>query len=204
MFPALLAPVAAAIMAISPVHATSQSYAHYTVRPGDSLSKIAARTLGTARSWPKLWWKNRHQVHNPNVIAVGERLIIPGLRRTWPYQRAAALAAIPAPKPLKVSAISTASPPPAAATPVSSPAVAASGFEGCVIARESGGNPTAYNNSSGASGLFGFLLSTWMATPEGAGYPGGAYTAPAGVQEAAFAYVYAREGTAPWAPYDGC
>ena len=35
-------------------------------------------------------------------------------------------------------------------------------------------------------------------------YPGGAQTAPVGVQRAAFAKLYAEAGTSPWAPYDGC
>jgi hypothetical protein len=33
---------------------------------------------------------------------------------------------------------------------------------------------------------------------------GGAQTAPASVQEAAFDKLYAEAGTSPWAPYDGC
>jgi Transglycosylase-like domain len=82
--------------------------------------------------------------------------------------------------------------------------VSASGFEGCVIQAESGGDPTAYNPASGASGLFGFLLSTWDSLPASAGYPGGASTAPASVQEEAFQELYAEDGTSPWAPYDGC
>jgi hypothetical protein len=76
------------------------------------------------------------------------------------------------------------------------------GFEACVIAAESGGNPRAYNSSSGASGLFGFLLTTWDSL--NLGYPGGASTAPATVQEQGFAIEYARAGVAPWAAYDGC
>ena len=77
-------------------------------------------------------------------------------------------------------------------------------FEACVIRVESGGNPTAVNPSSGAGGLFQFLPSTWAALGFAASYPGGAQTAPASVQEAAFAKEYAEAGTSPWAPYDGC
>jgi hypothetical protein len=77
----------------------------------------------------------------------------------------------------------------------------AGGFQSCVIAHESGGDPTAYNASSGASGLYGFLLSTWDSM--GLGYPGGASTAPVSVQNEAFAKLYAEAGTAPWAG-DGC
>jgi hypothetical protein len=74
-------------------------------------------------------------------------------------------------------------------------------FEACVISRESGGNPRAVNPSSGAGGLFQFLPSTWAGL--GLGYPGGAQTAPVGVQEEGFAKLYAEAGTAPWSS-DGC
>jgi hypothetical protein len=74
-------------------------------------------------------------------------------------------------------------------------------FEACVIRVESGGNPQAVNPSSGAGGLFQFLPSTWAGLQMG--YPGGAQTAPPGVQYAAFDKLYAEAGTAPWAG-DGC
>jgi hypothetical protein len=79
-----------------------------------------------------------------------------------------------------------------------------SAFEACVISRESGGNPAAYNPASGAGGLFQFLPSTWASLGFASAYPGGAQTAPASVQEQAFAKLYAEAGTSPWAPYDGC
>lgn len=198
MFAALLSPIIAGIVAVSGGHSPE----HYTVRPGDTLSVIAQHELGNASSWPKLWWVNRRQVHNPNAISVGEHLVIPSRDRTWPYQRAAALAAIPHVT-VAASAAQTVSSPPAATAQVA-PAVAASGFEACVIARESGGNPQAYNPTSGAGGLFQFLLSTWIALGYGSSYPGGAQTAPASVQVAAFWAEYAQAGTAPWRPYDGC
>lgn len=201
MFAALMSPIIAGIVAVSGGHAPAN---HYTVRPGDTLSAIAQHELGSAKMWPKLWWVNRRQVSNPDVISAGEHLVIPSWDRTWPYQRKAALAAIPHVTVTANTAQTASSSPPAATASVASPAVAASGFEACVIARESGGNPQAYNPSSGAGGLYQFLLSTWMGTPEGASYPGGAQTAPVSVQEAAFAYVYARDGPADWAPYDGC
>jgi soluble lytic murein transglycosylase-like protein len=77
-------------------------------------------------------------------------------------------------------------------------------FESCVISRESGGNPHAVNPASGAGGLFQFLPSTWAGLGFAGDYPGGAQTAPVGVQEAAFAKLYAEAGTSPWRPYDGC
>ncbi len=37
----------------------------YTVRPGDTLSTIAARAYGNAADWPAVWWANRRQVPDP-------------------------------------------------------------------------------------------------------------------------------------------
>jgi len=76
-------------------------------------------------------------------------------------------------------------------------------YQSCVIAHESGGNAQAVNSSSGAGGLYQFLPSTWATTPWGAQYPGGAQTAPVSVQNQAFQWLYARQGTSPWST-DGC
>jgi hypothetical protein len=70
-----------------------------------------------------------------------------------------------------------------------------SSFEQCVAWRESSDNPTA-----SSAGLFGILPATWQSL----GYPGTAGQASVAVQKAAFAKLYAQDGTAPWAPYDGC
>jgi hypothetical protein len=70
-----------------------------------------------------------------------------------------------------------------------------SSFEQCVAWRESGDNPTA-----SSAGLFGILPATWASL----GYQGTAGQASVAMQEAAFAKLYAQDGTAPWAPYDGC
>jgi nucleoid-associated protein YgaU len=47
---------------------------HYTVKSGDTLSSIARHEYGSGTAWPALWWVNRHQVHNPEMIQVGQRL----------------------------------------------------------------------------------------------------------------------------------
>jgi LysM repeat protein len=49
----------------------------YTVRSGDSLSKIAADTYGHAADWQWIYEANRSKISNPNDIYVGERLTIP-------------------------------------------------------------------------------------------------------------------------------
>ena len=73
--------------------------AHYTVRPGDTLSGIARREYGSAADWPALWWINRHAVPDPDVLAAGQRLAL----STWHPRQAwldqAARAAIRAPRP---------------------------------------------------------------------------------------------------------
>ena len=80
------------------------------------------------------------------------------------------------------------------------PTPSAGSFQACVITRESGGNPHAVNPSSGAGGLYQFLPSTWAAL----GLSGLPEDASVAEQNQAFAEAYARWGTSPWAPYDGC
>lgn len=176
-----------------------QESGSYTVRTGDTLSSIGARV---GRDWRALWWVNRKEVRNPNEIRTGQRLSMPlrSLSGAWLNRRALAAMNQPQIRTLAVTRSSGAAPAPPAQS--SGPVTAGGSFEQCVIQRESGGDPTAVNPSSGASGLFGFLPSTWASL--GLGYPGGASTAPVSVQEQGFNILYARDGTAPWAPYDGC
>jgi len=50
----------------------------YTVRPGDSLSKIAKSLLGDARKWRLLYEANKEVVgSNPDLIQPGQVLKIP-------------------------------------------------------------------------------------------------------------------------------
>jgi nucleoid-associated protein YgaU len=60
------APVAAAAP-----RSASASGGNYTVRSGDTLSRIAARN-GT--SWQALYAQNRDVLSNPNVLRVGQSL----------------------------------------------------------------------------------------------------------------------------------
>jgi LysM repeat protein len=77
------------------------------------------------------------------------------------------------------------------------PAVASysggSSFQSCVEFRES-------TDGAGSSNLYGILPSTWSAN----GFVGSPYTASPAAQAQAFNTIYSREGSAPWAPYDGC
>src|SRR5262245_18721594 len=73
--------------------------ASYTVRQGDTLSTIAAHAYHNAADWPAVWWANRRQVHNPNMIAKGQRLRLPASGHVTAAMAHAAQAAIPAPPP---------------------------------------------------------------------------------------------------------
>jgi peptidoglycan hydrolase CwlO-like protein len=77
--------------------------------------------------------------------------------------------------------------------PASSTSSAPSSFQACVAFRES-------TDGTLSSNIYGFLQGTWSSL----GLPGSPYTAPASEQNQAFQALYARDGTAPWAPYDGC
>ena len=148
--------------------------ASYTVQQGDTLSVIAAHAYGNAADWPAVWWANRQQVPNPNVIAAGQRLQLPasGQVPTWMARAAQAAAAG---RPL---ASAPADPP--AGTPVSPPAPASSGGVNwsAIAACESGGNWSA-NTGNGFYGGLQFSEQTWL------GYGGGQYASSANLATAA-------------------
>ncbi len=54
------------------------SESFYTVKPGDSLSKIAKEVWGDMRRWSEIFEANRDQIKDPNIIQVGQKLRIPG------------------------------------------------------------------------------------------------------------------------------
>ena len=68
---------------------------------------------------------------------------------------------------------------------------------------ESGGNYTAVNPTSGASGAYQFLTSTWQSLSASAGYATAA-AAPPAVQDAAALELYNEDGTTPWASSESC
>lgn len=185
--------------------ATAPARTAAIVRAGSSLSAEAARLLGSARDWPVLWWDNRGKIPNPDAVRSHLWLHYGtwDYVRPWLWKRAMAAIPKPAPPPPRTHTQAAASPAQQSASQGGG-AVVTGGFEACVIAHESGGNPGAVNPTSGAGGLFQFLPSTWASLGFAAAYPGGAQTAPASVQEQAFAKLYAEAGTSPWAPYDGC
>ena len=50
----------------------------YTIKPGDTLSGIAAQKLGQANKWRKLYKYNKSAISDPNNLTVGAKIKIPG------------------------------------------------------------------------------------------------------------------------------
>jgi nucleoid-associated protein YgaU len=50
---------------------------YYTVKSGDSLSKIAKQLYGDANAWHKIHQANTDQIKDPNLIHPGQKLVIP-------------------------------------------------------------------------------------------------------------------------------
>ena len=55
----------------------AQQFDKYVVKAGDSLSAIAKQVLGDANRWKEIWEANKEVVPDPNVIRVGQELLIP-------------------------------------------------------------------------------------------------------------------------------
>ena len=62
-------------LTIDPALAPKQQI--YTVAAGDSLSKIAKQFYGNANEYMKIFEANKDRLTDPNVIKVGQQLVIP-------------------------------------------------------------------------------------------------------------------------------
>jgi nucleoid-associated protein YgaU len=66
---------------VAEIHATGDAGGNggrtYTVRAGDSLSKIAKDEMGNANEYPAIFAANRDQLDNPDQIKPGQVLRIP-------------------------------------------------------------------------------------------------------------------------------
>ena len=49
----------------------------YTIKSGDSLSKIAKEFYGNAGDWRKIFEANKDKIKDPNLIFPGQKIIIP-------------------------------------------------------------------------------------------------------------------------------
>ena len=61
----------------APASADASPHDTYTVKSGDSLSKIAKHYYGDAQQWKRIHQANLDQIKDPNLIYPGQRLIIP-------------------------------------------------------------------------------------------------------------------------------
>jgi nucleoid-associated protein YgaU len=60
-----------------PAPAEAPAVEKYTVKPGDTLSKIAKNFYGDANSYMKIFEANSDRLDDPNKIQVGQELTIP-------------------------------------------------------------------------------------------------------------------------------
>ena len=58
-------------------HSAAARTTRYRVRSGDSLSSIASRFYHNAADWQYLYHENEKTLSNPNMIYVGEELVVP-------------------------------------------------------------------------------------------------------------------------------
>ena len=49
----------------------------YTIKPGDSLRKIARRHYGSGAMWQEIYRANKHLLDDPRNIVVGQRILLP-------------------------------------------------------------------------------------------------------------------------------
>jgi len=56
---------------------SSQQGRSYTVKPGDSLSKIAQQVYGNMNDWRKIYDANRDIIQDPDLIHPGQTLRLP-------------------------------------------------------------------------------------------------------------------------------
>ena len=172
----------------------------FTVQSGDSLSSISGQVYGNSSDWPVLYYANQSKIASADDISVGQVLRVPTLPATIP--------AAPATESTSTSSSSTASSSASASTSTSTASQSDStvdasdysGFQECVIERESGGDAQVMN-SSGHYGLYQFSESTWVAY---GGSPSTFGDATVAEQNAVFATAMADGGEDNWAPYDGC
>ena len=64
--------------AAPPAGGRGQGVRYHLVQPGERrLVDVAQKLYGDASLWPKIWVANRREVTDPDVIRVGQRLVIP-------------------------------------------------------------------------------------------------------------------------------
>jgi nucleoid-associated protein YgaU len=69
--------IVADLKATATASASSAAESTYTVKPGDTLSKIARETLGDANAYVEIFNANKDQLSDPDKIKPGQVLKIP-------------------------------------------------------------------------------------------------------------------------------
>jgi LysM repeat protein len=189
------------VVTISLQPAAHHSPASYTVRPGDTLSAIAAHAYGSGADWPAVWWVNRHQLADPDMITAGQRLQLPASGHVPHWMARAAQAAIAAPAAAPAAAAAPMSAPtagPSAPVQAAAPVPASSGGVNwsAIAACESGGN-WSINTGNGFYGGLQFTEQTWLAYGGGQ-YASSANLATASQQIAVAQRVVAGQGIGAW------
>jgi hypothetical protein len=186
--------------AVAQLASAARTPAAYRVRPGDSLSSIAARVYHDRSYWPVIYWRNHRQIRWANQISAGQILHIPAKPARVPVAPGQLAPPPPVPAPAPAAAAGGGSTEPAPVAVSYSGAYPGGAFGACVVARESGGNAQAMN-ASGHYGLYQFSAGTWAAY---GGNPADFGHASAAEQNQVFANALAAGGQSNWAPYDGC
>ena len=60
-----------------PAQPSAQPTRDYTVKSGDSLSKIAKQFYGNAGEWDKIYQANKDKIKDPDMIYPGQKIVIP-------------------------------------------------------------------------------------------------------------------------------
>jgi LysM repeat protein len=182
---------------------TASSATWYTVQSGDSLSGIANSYYHDASAWPVLYYANQHTLNDSETLYVGQRLRIPAKPSSIPAAPAQAASSSSTSSTTSTSSSASSGSSDASSASTSDSQADASdysGFQACVIERESGGDAQV-TNSSGHYGLYQFSYSTWVAY---GGSPSDFGDATVAEQNAVFETAMADGGESNWAPYDGC
>jgi hypothetical protein len=199
-----------------------------SVRPGDTLSRIAA---AHRMSWQAIYATppNFRHLASPDLLTVGQRVRIPSSPKRREAEFAARFAAMQPRVPVATQQPSATQSPTGPAQGSQSPTGTDQTGTGQVPASQvpasqapaaqapavtqtapSGGtssfqqcvalHESGNNPTASSSGLYGILPSTWSSL----GFSGTAGQASVAQQNAAFGKLYGQQGTQPWAPYDGC
>src|SRR6185369_14884972 len=70
-------PQAQQAVANAPSQSTQAGSQSYTVKAGDTLSKISRQFYGDANEYMRIFYANRDKLHDPDKIQVGQQLVIP-------------------------------------------------------------------------------------------------------------------------------